>query len=209
MKLSCLGFLACAGTAAAYQSSKKCTTQGGSAPNGVPIADGSFSAMGATWAQDFSNDLFDDTGGSLSITVPDTNHGMFVIVSSGTLSVAAASADTYTSSCNNGCGRLLCLSGIDGTLEVDLSDSESTTCADIDLVVGYAAAKTSGNTLAFAKVNACDSNNIVLSTTAAVTTTTTTLAPTTTTDLDAASSTCVAATVLASAAGAMVFNNVL
>eukprot|EP00750_Incisomonas_marina_P007373 INCI14881.1.p1 GENE.INCI14881.1~~INCI14881.1.p1 ORF type:complete len:231 (+),score=54.32 INCI14881.1:261-953(+) len=230
MKLSGLAFLACAGTAAAYPSYKTCTTQRGSASNGVPLAGGSFTAMGATWAKDFSNTVFDDTGGNLTIDVPNTNYGMFVIVSSGTLSVASASSSTYTSSCNDPCDRVLCLIGVDGSLEVDLSDSEGGTCADIDIVVGYATSKTSGNTLSFAKVNACDSNSISVST--YPTTTTTTAAETTaaaaettaaaaetaaatvngttmTIDLDAASPTCVAATVLAGAAVALIATNVM
>ena len=164
MKLGALVLGAAVGLATAHPTSKVCTTQTGSDSNGVPTVDGDFTAMGATWDKvtTASDTIFQVSNGKLSLNVDDSNYGLFAIVENGNLTVASGSS--YTSTCNNGCGRLICIVGLDdGVVPLEISNSDSSTCASTSLVVGYATGKTSGNTLQFASVNACDSASITVS----------------------------------------------
>lgn len=127
-------------------------------------------------------------GGVLSLNVPDTNDGMFAIVSTGTISIAGTTSG-YESACSNGCGRLICVRSLTNGA-VPVSFTAGTSCGNTTLVVGYAQSYTAGQTLKFATIDTCDIDNIDIPGLPTATTTTS----------DNAATTCAAAATAVTAA---------
>lgn len=162
MKLLSSALLAtCVGLSTAHPTSKTCVTQAGSASDGVPIFGTDFTAMNADWSQMSSApaNIFSTDAGDVTVDLDGSaDGGAFVIASAGTVVVS-----NYDSACVDGCSRLACISGpISDAVQFSIDATDVTGCDDIDLVVGYANSNSDGNTLQFAKVNACDPADIVV-----------------------------------------------
>ena len=140
-------------TTAAYPGYKTCTSQFGSDANGLPVQGTNFTAMGVTWAQDTDASIVTvGSDGGITLNLGADIYGFFAMVDSGNISFT-----NYTNMCAGTCDQLIC-AALQGEVSIAIDASEDD-CSDVQLVVGYADASTTGNTLQFVNVDVCSDDD--------------------------------------------------